>query len=526
MKNKLFIITILFATLFSACTDWLDIKPLDSMTEDDYWKTESDVESVVLTCYKSLLAKDLIERIIISGELRSDNVVEGASMERELKYINDAGILSSNKFTTWGTFYTVINNCNTVIANAEKVMQEDPDYTQGLLNGHMAEVLTLRALAYFYLVRIYGDVPFITTPSSDDSQDFKEPQTPADEILNYLIEDLVKAERYAVLVRGNKNQYDFDVLNKGRITKNAVRALLADIYLWQFKYQECIDVCNKVLEHFYTQEEYREIDYNLRTGAEYVLIENTNSGFGAFTNLFYFGNSTESIFEAQYDLNNKNEIIQGYYSKATTVGTFAASDLGSSDWNIFSASDVRGKDSFIDLQQSAGYNKIFKYKGESRTAHSDGSSTYLYTSDTYNPNWIYYRISDILLMKAEALAELNSLQEALDMVNITYMRSNPTVSRPLQLTNYPTQDDMRELVLLERHREFLFEGKRWFDLLRLARREGSTQTVLGKYLLRKYTYNGDIIANKLSTINAMYLPINETEMNVNPNLVQNEYYKK
>lgn len=85
---------------------------------------------------------------------------------------------------------------------------------------------------------------------------------------------------------------------------------------------------------------------------------------------------------------------------------------------------------------------------------------------------------------------------------------------------------MRNLVFDERQREFLFEGKRYFDLLRRAKREGTVQNILSTYLMRKYaTVDQATVQARIANINSLYMPINKDELKLNPLLKQNPFYK-
>ncbi|MDR1122084.1 MAG: RagB/SusD family nutrient uptake outer membrane protein, partial [Dysgonamonadaceae bacterium] len=232
-KSFKYIIGILALTLMPACEDWLDTKPLDKMVFEDYWKTKNDVESVVLASYRAMLSDEFMERILISGEFRSDNIRIEQNMDTHagIKDIFNLTIQVTNDFAKWEIFYKIINYCNAVLTYAPGIREIDPNYTEGWLQVHFAEAYTIRALTYFYLVRIYGDVPFVVRPYADDTENFNIGFSSEEEILNTLIADLKIAEQYAVISRGNATPSD-KILTKGRVTKNAVRALMADIYLW------------------------------------------------------------------------------------------------------------------------------------------------------------------------------------------------------------------------------------------------------------------------------------------------------
>ena len=145
-------------------------------------------------------------------------------------------------------------------------------------------------------------------------------------------------------------------------------------------------------------------------------------------------------------------------------------------------------------------------------------------------NWIFYRLTDVMLMEAEALVErndsaANDLRMAFNLTNAVYSRSNlaAAVKDSLTFGSYGTQNQMRDFVLLERQRELMFEGKRWFDLVRKARREGSNGAMLD---LAKRKYNKpDAVKSKWIKPDMLYLPIYEDELKVNTLLKQNPEYE-
>ena len=537
MKNKIkYILAGFLLVMTSSCTDWLNPKPINNMVLDDYWKKQSDVESVVRACYRAMAEPGFMERIILGGELRSDNVIidmDRLHSTQEQADINDMTIKPTNGLLPWKDFYNVINLCNTVLEYAPQVTKLDPDYSSGFLRAHEAEVRTLRALAYFYLVRIYRDVPYIDFAYSEDTQPFNVPKMDGDSILNRQVEELLIAEKYALKSWGYGTSTQREQ-NKGRVTKNMVRALLADIYLWLGKYDECIDACNRIIPDILSEKDVLNPD--LATGAELRLLSNETLITNSFLQLFYSGNSMESIFELQFSTQAPNPKVKDFFGDDQNVGKLAASkvvaDIFKEQANL---KDLRGKTSFTQDNLSTGNKKgffqIFKYIGSDYSeSATSGGSWRIIPMDPFVRNWIFYRVPDVYLMKAEALVERNQgsdLSDAMDLVNLTYMRSNPGGVR-LYASDYPDKDKMRDLVLLERQREFLFEGKRWFDLVRLARREDKETGNHSKMLdlvAKKYDFNGEVVKSKMRDPYALYLPIAEKELIANQVLEQNPYYK-
>ncbi len=507
MKRIKYLILTAVIALFGSCTGWLTIEPDGKVVSTDYWQLESDVEAVIATIYRAMIEDPVIERMIIYGELRSDNVTEGYGMSDNLRKILGANILSTNPYTNWSSFYRVINFSNIVLAKAPEAYEVDPNFSQAQLNAKMAEALTLRALAYFYLVRTFGEVPFVTDASITDTQDYNQPKVSEDVILDYLEKDLVQAEQWALTRYGRVDS------NKGRITKNAVRALLADIYLWRNKYDECIAAADRILEDPLLE-----------------MIEDEDED--AYYQIFGRKNSTESIFELQFSAVNQtyNSSINYLYGNFDDpAGVLIVPEIITEQDDIFvngdKLTDVRRKD-FINAKSENNVYNVFKYAGLMRLESTDGkSNTYMYRSVYSSPaNWIIYRMTDVMLMKAEALVQKNQLAQAITIVNKTYLRSNPTVSDTLSLSEFGDKEKMEELVLLERQRELMFEGKRWFDLMRMARRDGRPDRLV-ETVIRKLTQDQSLVKSKMKVMDALYFPINEDELKANPKLKQNPYYE-
>ena len=137
-------------------------------------------------------------------------------------------------------------------------------------------------------------------------------------------------------------------------------------------------------------------------------------------------------------------------------------------------------------------------------------------------NWIVYRMADVLLMKAEALSQLGQYEEAINLVNEI---RNRALVQPI--TSYPlTASGVEDIILEERAKELAFEGKRWFDLLRMGRRNNyDRKEDLIQILIRNVPATQKrVLATKLNDPNGWYFPIHEDEIENNAQLVQNPYY--
>ncbi len=496
-------LTLLMMPVLTSCDDWFDIKPESEIVGDDFWQSESDVESAVSACYRALMEPEAMERIIVWSEMRSDNVLRGMNANTDMYYMLSANITASNGYTSWRSFYAVINYCNTVLENAPGVMNIDPDFKIGELRAYQAEVKTLRALCYFYLVRTFKDVPFVLESYSDDTRPFQIAKTDGDYILDTLLAELEEiAENHA------KSIYSSTAFTRGRITQKAMWALMADMYLWRNNYTKCVEYCEKILNTT-TNPLALEISANYNR------------------NVFGLGNSTESIFELQFSSESPNYVVNEMYGESG--GRWSANYLSSFDFknytSLFTTSDLRMKDAFWG-EATTAMIPIKKYIAYRKDDTSNADS---YVTNENTQNWIFYRLSDVYLMEAEALVERNEgndLQKAIELVGKTYDRANPSLEvGTLKLEDYNSQSLMRDLVFDERQRELLFEGKRYYDILRRIRRSGDLQSIVSSYLLRKYvSFDQTTVMTKLNTLNALYLPINKSELDVNKLLEQNPFY--
>ena len=535
-----YISVVLCATCaLTSCDDFLDTVPLNEIVLENFWETEEEVNSVVMSCYSRMAQGDFLTRLILWGELRSDNVVAG-NITGEIPYVNndqlldmlDGNILPNHYIADWSSFYSVINRCNTVLYYAPEVLERDPDFKPSEWNYLKAEMLTLRALCYFYLVRSFRDVPFVTEPTIDDSRDFKVAASHPDSILNKLALDLQEAELYALkeFPAATTSMYSY---TKARVTKLTVWSLLADIYLWLERYDDCITYCEKVIEEKIGEAEKKNMNFD----GNYPLLANqksssSNSLHQAYMQTFGNGNSFESIFEMPFGYNyeDKRDALRSYYGSidvaigAMTASTFIAEGIKEGNNTIFKPTDIRAIESFdIDASGTFPIHKyVYSYIGDDNTF---GYRGYAY------PNWIFYRLTDVMLMEAEALVERNDsvdskkavdLEKAFDLVSAVYQRAN-LKGDALKVKDYSTQESMRTLVLEERHRELMFEGKRWFDLVRKARRDGNNSDMLD-LATRKYTNPGSV-KSKWIKPDMLYLPIHEDELKVNTKLVQNPEYE-
>ena len=534
--------------ILTACSDFLSILPLNDIVLENYWTEKADVDNAVTGCYEALESSDCITRMAIWGELRSDNIVPGMTTPETESQMLKGNLLPTNAFTKWTCFYQVINRCNTVMYYAPKVQALDPNYTVSELKANIAEVTALRDLCYFYLIRTFENVPFVTEPSIDDNQVYVVKASTFDEILTTLISDLELVKEDAV------NKYANVTSNTGRITRSSIYALMADLYLWKQDYGNSEKYCDLVIDSkikAYDTEK-NNTKTKLKLYGKFPLVNELVSGSysgNAYTEIFGTGNSFESIFELDFEENQSvsNSFVPTYYgSSSTQIGylspaEYLIKDVVTGTNAIFKKTDCRYLESMEEMNGVYAIDKYTRLNTSFNNTIAGAPQVETTKRSTNFANWILYRLTDVMLMKAEAQVELageittNAItpeqktyyQSAFKLVSAVYNRANNITTGRTDTLVYNTyatsRANMEDLVLKERQRELLFEGKRWFDLVRMARRDGNNVRLIN-YAIKKYTENQSALRKKMNSQNSLYFPYNKDELKANKLLIQNPAY--
>ncbi|MFI0431444.1 RagB/SusD family nutrient uptake outer membrane protein [Mariniflexile sp. HMF6888] len=496
MRNKIiYKLVLIVVVLLQSCDSYLDLQPENGTVREEFWKTKEDVQAAVIGIYSGLLktpgsGRTIAEYSFMYGELRGGMVGAGIVSSNDQIDIITSNILPSNTVASWGTFYTVINYCNTVIDLAPGVLALDPTFTQEQLDQYLSEALAVRAYLYFTLARTFRDVPLKLEATLSDDDNFQIPTSTQEVIFDQVVTDLTTALNTAV------EDYGDIPSNKGRITKDAINAMLADVYLWQEDYANALIAADAVIS----------------SPAGYELVPGSASWF---TTVFARGNSSESIFEFQYTPENRGPFYSIFLQRPQYLADAGVlEDVFGLDFEDPENKDVRGERASL----VPGTNEIYKFTGlneNQRKANED--------SDTH---WFVYRYADVLLMKAEALNELDRGDEALVIIE-EIRESRLAIDLTKEEVSGADKNGVRMYILAERARELAFEGKRWFDVLRNARKDNYAyiDIILGIAIQTAPANQQQSIVAKLKDPNSHYLPIYEYELYTNKALVQNPFYK-
>lgn len=491
-----FIKKIVLASAIFACTqcssDFLDKAPLDTINTSNYPTNAAELVTLVNGAYQPLQWPKLYNLRMWTTDIMAGNSIVGAGggtdgietqdMSNFVTSTDNQGVLD-----IWRGPWPGILRSNIVLSVA-------PDLTidENIKNRSMGEAYFLRAHYYFILVRYFGDVPLITKPGSSDTDLFPS-RVSKDLVYEQIISDLEKAAQ----LLPNKSEYSGSDI--GRANKGAALGELAEVYLTLGNnWQKVVDLTTQV------------------EGLGFDLNTNYADNFTSSTE-----NSKESLFEVQYESDggysfwdNENQASWTSPFMGPRGSNFVGGGFG---WN-------QPTQEFVDSYEANDNRKnitIF-YDGapafDGKTYQTNYSTTGfnvrkflvpLSVSSSYDNsplNFPILRFSNILLMKAEALNELEQTSQAETSLNKVRNRAGLS-----NITTGLSQAAFRNAVLKERRIELAFEGQRWFDLVRVLN---------GQYGL-DFLHS---IGKTNATTKHLLFPIPQIERDRNPKLTQNPGY--
>jgi starch-binding outer membrane protein, SusD/RagB family len=488
MKNiiKILFSVILAFTLFS-CEDFLDLKPAsqsiavqNESSDSVLYKSAGEVESALAGVYAGFRNEYFELDYFVNGDAQSDDAYAGADNPANFQ-IDDYNIdaTNSNVSRDWGYLYSIIGQANTVINNVDAIT--DPELTDARKKEIKAEASFIRAFMYFQLVQLWGDVPLQLTEIKTISAELLPelyvimfpPRTPVADVYIQIIADLETA------LPGVKTSS----ADKGFVTKGAVNAMLAKVYATQVPqdWDKVLQYSNDVINGGYSLlPEYDQLWDNAHE------------------------NSSEAIFEINYEGTSSS----GNWG----VGMFIGMDW--KKFNIPSNDLVAAFDTENDVIRKASSITFLDVSGKWSDAHWPQTSypfinKYRINISPSPQNYIFLRLADIILLKAQALNEKGDVAGAAEMVN--QIRSR--VSLPA--TPASDQAAMRLAIEKERRLELAFEGHRWYDLKRTDRAIEVINNVKGE--------GGASLGYNLTATKLLW-PIPQAELDKNTNLIQNPGY--
>lgn len=410
--KKIYLIIFLYL-LVSSC-DVIEQEPIDSVSTQALFTRESDANAAIIGTYRHLA--NLGSNYIYFAELPTKNS-KGNALNRQFEQLNNLIIVADNSQFTglWDQQFVLVNSANVVIKNVPNI----PAMSEAAKNSIVAEARFMRAFTYFNLVRYFGAVPLVTEPTeSPDVAALQIPRTPVADVYTQILADLEFAKQ-------NLPETHTGLGRTARATKAAAYALGARIHLTRKSYALAIADANQVAS---------------RKGEELTV---------SYANLFLTKNSAESIFEINYDSQLQNNLSTTFLPGS--LGGTRTIEVNNDIFNAYESGDLR-KDATYGFANAANYMKKYSRGG------------------TKDDNIIVFRLAEVLLTKAEALAETAyPSADALRLLNEVRKRAG------LGQINPATLEEFKTALYKERRLELCFEGHEWHDIIRTGR----LQAVLG-----------------------------------------------
>lgn len=433
--KKIFLSFILVTSLVSC----LKLEPKSSLTSGNYWKSEADVENAVTSVYYSL-SRALAKGCYDWGELRGGNYVGNQPNGPDQYDIINNIMTSANSAAQWTNLYQAIGRANLVLKYAPEVSMQS-----ATKSAYLSECYAIRALCYFYIVRVWGDAPLYLEPVEQYSaEEVYRPRTSSEILLRQIEADLTSAELYAQPVTSPS-------FKRSRITMMAIYSIMADVYAWCHEYEKVIAVMDKV--YALAPESSASSYWKTLSVSQGASQATFNSAFRAIFARFDEGTpladqNRERIFYLHY-----NELENGTNGNTTYFCSGSGKAFPSDRlMKSFMKGDKRSEATFRSGSQTTIANKFWPEDSKFGTGGvvSDGDI-------------VLYRMTDLVLLHAEALAATNRIEDAVHQLNKIHTRSGLDAYK---VTGFISSEEAVLAILRERTVEFIGEGKYWFDLVR------------------------------------------------------------
>jgi len=502
MRNFFIIIIFPLLTILSGCDSFLAVDNIDEMSGNVFWKTKDDVEGFALSMYSEFRDATMTDCALfpVSGDFRCAPVKDyyDSGSYNWVAYLanNDLSTLldqySDSKFqgvTKWNTFYEVISSANILLYEIDRM--DAGALTDNEIAGYKAEAHFMRNLSYFFLVRLYGDVPYWTNAYNEDAL----PRTDMVTVLQNCLADM-----QSVLDDDpNAEALPWTYANTAKVAVRAMRgsaiALMMHINLWLAGF----DVNNR--DTYY--QNVVNLGADITANGGYQLLDLSK------TNMIFSGGSKESLFEIVQDINKDedfeyNSVYSNYTVPENLNEKVQPTIYYTSDFlrAIFPSSKIDGRTDawFKNIYASDESSDEIKWVTKFLNEHTDADGNF--TSNMGNQ--IVFRYADVILMYAEAAAELDDDVTGRDLVNQIRNRAGAE-----EFT--ASGQDLKDDIYWERVRELIGEGYYYYDLVRTRK-----------------IYNGNYAYNAISRSafdqGAWTWPINKDALDNNPKMSLNQYW--
>lgn len=504
-KQSYTVMTLLFVMasviLLPSCKKLLNYAPEDAPYEGSFWKTQDDAISALAGVY-SLSRKSMFrgensrhmshfaygdlstnEFNKVNSDFTLSFLIEGDQYYGTGTSIGDFRGPYLEDLGEWDSYYKTINMANTVLDKVSKM--PDNLFTGDRKNRVLGEAYFMRAFNYFYMVRIWGDVPLVLKNDPDPVASVNLPRISEKIVLDSALADLAKAQKLLKFTTTNDRSVS---ANKG-----AVFALKANILRWQY-------FLGKNLDKTLLTKAVASID-SITAAGVYSLVPAAN-----FDRLFK-GRSAESIFEVTMELSqNEYQLADGFYH-TTSMQPYIKDK---SDMRVRLNHNFLGGMYYYDNDARFAYNfdktKVDDWILTKYTGRNGENVKFRNPENSTNPvvdcNIPIFRLGEQLLLRAECNDLLGNSNDALTDLNAVKHRAG--------LDNYDfSNTDLKTEIFEETYREIAFEGQLWYVMIRNNQLSGYTE---GRFPQSRFDQEG------------WKWPISRNILQKNQLLVQNKYW--
>lgn len=516
MKKIILLSLVCFGLLAGSCKKTLDINSTRVVSEENYWNTIEDSRAALMGVYgltRAALADQ--ERHWLYGDMRMGNF--DSPNRQDLKAIMRNDLNASHDvirdLSDWTLFYRIINSANIFLERIGEVKAKDARYTENNMQIDIAQVRFLRAFAYFYMVRIWGDVPFII--SSRDGKFENRKRSDRQAILEFVQEEMLAAAPilpYKYSANDQLQPGNYYNETEGRwagalVRKHTVYGMLAHVAAWQGKYSDVINYASTVINDFG------------RGGLNFISTARLADRRGIFFDknseqLFGFGfvyghqdasyrGNIESLTLAEPIVNKS--VPDMYVPKDSILSIFKETNDGR--FNIDTTGVTRSQLYFTNF---TGRYPIFS---KIKCIQDGGTDP---TFRIFSSAILLTRLEDITLLRAEAYASVGENGAAASDLNRVRQRRYNVDHMGLQNQNdndyvpysFALHGNVIDAIFKERQKEFMGEGMHWYDQIRYHKIKQSNPAFM-----------------ELINSGGIYWPIAKHLLDQNPLLTQNSYWK-
>ncbi len=444
------------ALMFSSCAHFLDLEPYSEAVDEAYWNSEEDVEAAVSGGYGLLRAALANHSAYYAyGDIAGTNVFNKFENEDEdwnqmNQFKLDYAIADSEtdrplkQLRNYKLFYRVINQCNRALTKVKQM--DDALFDEGKKEQYIGELYFLRGYTYFYMYRIWGELPIVTVSPDDVINSDYVPRSSLADVAALIYSDLEEARTR--LPWEYEDNEDFAI----RANRGVVFATLAHMAAWDQDYAKCVSACDSILNSDV---------YALEDGENLANIYKNDSKELIFQ-LFF--NSEEEAPDAASDINWTTvfflDVLASPYLTADINKEKPNKYLNTSFISsTFSDTTDYRREKFLGYATGGDIIPI-KYTDVQLESSSSGS---IYIAN----NYVIFRLADIILLKAEALtAQGKNSGLAISLLNQIRHRAN--------IGDFDGSVSLQRAILNERARELFLEGHRFFDLVRYYYETGTS----------------------------------------------------